>query len=132
MCENSDRSNIKAVWIILSWLKTKLVLNTNFRLIVTWIWKECLASPIFKYKENLACVVCNRNLLRNWSLGTGKLRQCGPTNQIADDSDSKPSEFHRWFRSDSKLTTKLYRRSRFLSNFDLFLIEINQFWSIFN
>ena len=31
-----------------------------------------------------------------------KLMRLGPSNRIVDDSDSKPADFHRQFRSDSK------------------------------
>ena len=36
-----------------------------------------------------------------------KLRQFEPTNRIIDDSDSKPSELERQFRSNSKLDIEI-------------------------
>ena len=51
-----------------------------------------------------------------------KLRRCGPTNQIIEDSDSKPSEFDCQlpYESDSKLTIKLT------------ITILIKFWSNFN
>ena len=56
----------------------------------------------------------------------------GLTNQIVDDSDSKPANFDRRFRSDSKYNDESELAIAILIWFDLFLIKIDQFRSDFD
>ena len=56
-----------------------------------------------------------------------KLRRCGPTNRIVDNSDSKQSEFNRRFWSDSKSNDEIvsYHTDLFLIKFNLILIKFD-------
>ena len=55
-----------------------------------------------------------------------KLMPLGLTNQIVNDSDSKPADFNRQFRSDS-ISNDDRDFDIKLIKFDLFLIKINHF-----
>ena len=59
-----------------------------------------------------------------------KLMRLGVPNQIVNDSDFKLANFDQ--SSIRTSTTRSYRWSLFWSDFDLNLIIINQFWSLFN
>ena len=61
-----------------------------------------------------------------------KLRRLGFLNRIIDNSNSKPSKFDGDYETNLITRRRSSRPLRFQSNFDLFLIKVPGFWSIFN
>ena len=57
-----------------------------------------------------------------------KLMQLGVWHRIVYNLDSKPADFDRWLRSDSKLSTSSNRRWWYGSYFDCFGSNFDLFW----
>ena len=104
-----------------------------------WVWKEVVSLIRHKQWPLIGLVLSakttgtNQLVLRrsNFCWVPGKLRQCGPTNRIVDDSDFKPSKFDCRLWSDLDSNEKIVSSIAITFYFDLLSIKINHFWYIF-
>ena len=111
-----------------------------------WAWLFFLSYFLLSLPLYVGILTCMSHILvfdmvfhqRAWA----KLMWLGLTNRMVDDSDSKPADFDRRFRSDSRSNDvfEIQRRIQIddrdfdikLIKFDLFSIKIDLFRYIFN